>query len=77
MDAQPFQPFLDLVAQTVGVAEDAVVIKDAAVDVLGQKGVEGVEARLVQQIERVEGEVLFPAGGLKAHPALVGLAGDP
>ena len=45
-------------------------------DVLGQKGVEGVKARLVQQIEGVEGEVLFPAGGLKAHPALVGLAGD-
>ena len=76
-DAQCFQTFLDLVAQAVGVAEDAVVVERAAVGVGSKKGVERLKTRLVQQEQRLEGSACLPAGSFKPHAAFVGLSRHP
>src|SRR5699024_12280636 len=64
------QPFLDLIAETVRVAEDTIVVENAAVQVSIQKSIERREPLLILYGERIERDAPFPAGRLKAGLAL-------
>lgn len=75
-DSSGPQPFLDLIAETVRVAEDTIVVENAAVQVSIQKSIERREPLLILYGERIERDASFPAGCLKAGLAFVGLAGN-
>ncbi len=72
---QGFQPVLDFIAEPVGVAEDAVIIKHPVMGVGGEKGFKRRKAGLIVEVKGIKFYPPLPADCLKPHPAFVGFAG--